>query len=94
MCSSPWMRETTYEVPKALPACPPDGCMCAWVWVPDGCGTSNMYMQGFRCNVTGATSTEPVGPGKPPVYCDGQPSECVKGPKQIIGWNRKFLAAC
>lgn len=35
--STPWKRVATYQVPKDLPACPPGGCYCAWLWVPDGC---------------------------------------------------------
>lgn len=38
---TPWKRVTTYEVPD-LPACPEEGCTCAWLWVPDGCGIPNM----------------------------------------------------
>ncbi|KAG6833641.1 hypothetical protein H0H93_013121, partial [Arthromyces matolae] len=35
MDSTPWKRLTTYSVPD-LPACPADGCICAWGWVPNG----------------------------------------------------------
>jgi len=31
--NTPWKRIVTYEIPKALPACPPAGCICAWLWV-------------------------------------------------------------
>jgi hypothetical protein len=71
-----------------MPACPPGGCTCAWLWVPHGCGIPNMYMQGFKCNVTGATSTAPVAPAKAPIYCDTDSSNCVAGAKQMIAWNQ------
>jgi hypothetical protein len=38
---TPWKRIATYDVPD-LPACPEGGCTCAWVWIPNGCGTANM----------------------------------------------------
>jgi hypothetical protein len=38
---TPWKRLATYQVPD-LPACPEEGCTCAWLWVPDGCGQPNM----------------------------------------------------
>ncbi|OXA54872.1 hypothetical protein Fcan01_11162 [Folsomia candida] len=52
-------------LPKDLPACPADGCTCAWLWVPKGCGERNMYMQGFKCKVTGSTSTRRLAPAHP-----------------------------
>ncbi|KAL3460260.1 hypothetical protein BJX64DRAFT_263498 [Aspergillus heterothallicus] len=39
---TPWRRLATYEVPQDLPACPEGGCICAWLWVPQGCGQRNM----------------------------------------------------
>jgi hypothetical protein len=71
-----------------MPACPPDGCTCAWLWVPRGCGQPNMYMQGYKCMVTGATSTTPLAKAQPPVMCDLDPSKCVVGAKQMIVWNQ------
>ena len=52
------------------------------------CGEANMYMEGFRCNVTGSTSNIPVARGKPAVWCEGEPSKCTKGAKQLIAWNQ------
>ncbi|CAJ2512527.1 Uu.00g055420.m01.CDS01 [Anthostomella pinea] len=84
---TPWKRLATYQVPADLPACPEGGCYCAWLWVPDGCGEPNMYMQNLRCHVTGSSSTRTVAPAKAPVYCaDGQ--ACVTGAKQMIAWNQ------
>jgi len=84
---SPWHRLATYQVPQDLPPCPEGGCHCAWLWVPKGCGIPNMYMQGFKCNVTGSTSTKTVAPAKPPTYC-GDGSPCVTGAKQMIAYNQ------
>ncbi|KAF2763167.1 hypothetical protein EJ05DRAFT_447590 [Pseudovirgaria hyperparasitica] len=86
---TPWQRVTTYEAPD-LPACPEEGCTCAWLWVPKGCGQPNMYMQGHKCKVTGAKPTaKKLAAAKPPVYCEGDASKCVKGAKQMIAWNQK-----
>lgn len=85
---TPWKRIATYDVPAALPACGPEGCTCAWLWVPFHCGQPNMYMQGFKCNVTGATSTIPVAPAKAPVYCADGVTPCVTGAKQMLVFNQ------
>ncbi|KAF8638893.1 hypothetical protein AX17_001945 [Amanita inopinata Kibby_2008] len=85
---TPWKRVTSYDVPAALPACPPGGCICAWGWIPNGCGEPNMYHQAFRCNVTGATGTKPVAPPQPPIWCEDEPSNCVRGSKQMLYWNQ------
>lgn len=82
--STPWKRVVNYDVPKAMPPCPQGGCICAWGWVPNHCGQPNMYMQPFKCMVTGATSTTPIAPPKPPVWCEGNPSACTKGSKQMV----------
>ncbi|KAF2100874.1 hypothetical protein NA57DRAFT_10917, partial [Rhizodiscina lignyota] len=86
---TPWHRIATYQVPKNMPACPADGCHCAWLWLPRGCGQPNMYMQGHKCMVTGATSTVPIStPAKPPVYCGDDETKCVTGSKQMAAWNQ------
>ncbi|KAI6014656.1 hypothetical protein EDC04DRAFT_2953130 [Pisolithus marmoratus] len=86
--NTPWQRVTSYDVPSAMPACPSGGCICAWVWIPNGCGEPNIYMEGFKCTVTGATSATPVGTPKAPVWCESDQSQCVQGPKQIMIWNQ------
>ncbi|KAI6101950.1 hypothetical protein F5141DRAFT_1136681 [Pisolithus sp. B1] len=83
--NTPWLRVITYDVPAAMPSCPADGCICA---IPNGCGQPNIYMEGFKCKVTNATSTAPVGTPKPPVWCEEDQSQCVQGPKQIMIWNQ------
>lgn len=85
---TPWKRLTSYDVPASMPACPPGGCICVWGWVPNGCGEPNMFHLPYRCNVTGATSTTPIGTATPPVWCENNPKECTSGPKQMIYWNQ------
>ncbi|OTA89157.1 hypothetical protein M434DRAFT_34512 [Hypoxylon sp. CO27-5] len=85
---TPWKRLATYEVPADLPPCPEGGCYCAWLWVPDGCGEPNMYMQNFRCHVTGSNSGKVVAPAKAPKYCGDDKTSCVPGAKQMIAWNQ------
>ena len=45
-------------------------------------------MQGFKCKVTGATSTRPIARAVPPEYCANNASQCVKGAKQMIVWHQ------
>lgn len=85
---TPWTRVTTYQVPAKMPPCPPGGCICSWNWIPDGCGTANMYMQGFKCNVTNSISTTPLATPKPAVWCEGAPNNCTQGAKQVMGWHQ------
>jgi hypothetical protein len=40
--NTPWKRLTDYDRPAQMPLCPEDGCICAWVWVPKGCGQPNV----------------------------------------------------
>lgn len=37
--------------------------------------------------VTGATGVQPVAPAQPPVWCEDDPSKCVKGAKQMVYFN-------
>ncbi|KAJ7142133.1 hypothetical protein C8R43DRAFT_582201 [Mycena crocata] len=85
---TPWKRITHYDVPADMPACPSGGCICAWGWVPNGCGQPNMYHLPYRCKVTGAKSNKAVGAPKPPVWCENNPGGCTSGPKQMIYWNQ------
>jgi hypothetical protein len=47
-----------------------------------------MYQLPYRCNVTNATGTNPVGVGQAPVWCEDDPTQCVQGPKQMLYWNQ------
>lgn len=31
--TSPWFRLTDYTIPKDLPPCPENGCLCTWSWI-------------------------------------------------------------
>ncbi|QKX59718.1 uncharacterized protein TRUGW13939_06860 [Talaromyces rugulosus] len=85
---TPWKRIATYEVPADLPPCPDAGCICAWGWVPQGCGEPNMYMAGYKCKVTGSSSTKQLAQAQVPKYCANDTSECVGGAKQILVMNQ------
>jgi hypothetical protein len=45
-------------------------------------------MQGFKCQVTGATNTAKLATAQAPAYCADDASKCVKGAKQMIAWNQ------
>ena len=47
-----------------------------------------MYMAGFKCKVTNSISNVALAKPNPPVWCEGNPSNCTKGAKQFIGWNQ------
>ncbi|KAF5361158.1 hypothetical protein D9758_009090 [Tetrapyrgos nigripes] len=93
--NTPWKRLATFKVPN-LPACPDDGCICAWGWVPNGCGEPNMYMFPYKCRVTGTPGTAPLAPAQPATWCEGSlgsnqagpNGQCVQGAKQMIFWNQ------
>jgi len=82
--NTPWKRIATYQVPRDLPPCPAEGCTCAWLWIPKGCGQPNMYMQGFKCRVTGSTSTRRLARAQVPRFCKNFPQNCAQGAKQMM----------
>ncbi|KAF8959707.1 hypothetical protein BDZ97DRAFT_2042242 [Flammula alnicola] len=86
--NTPWKRVLNYDVPAAMPPCPAGGCICAWGWVPNGCGQPNMYHTPYKCRVSGSSSNTPLATPKPPVWCEGNPGGCTKGAKQMIYWNQ------
>lgn len=45
-------------------------------------------MQGFKCQVSGATSTAPLAKARQPAQCEDDTSTCVAGAKQMIVWNQ------
>ncbi|KAL1949696.1 hypothetical protein VTO73DRAFT_8577 [Trametes versicolor] len=94
-----WNRFTDFSVPERMPACPEGGCHCAWFWIhsPDS-GSEQIYMNGFKCDVTGARSTVPL--AKPAVArrcgadpehgkLDAVPGNCTYGAKQPLYWLQK-----
>src|SRR6266704_6757570 len=54
----------------------------------NSCGQPNMFMQPFKCRVTGATSVTPVAAAQPPRWCEDNPNACVKGAKQMVSWHQ------
>ncbi|GAA5915517.1 hypothetical protein JCM5296_004705 [Sporobolomyces johnsonii] len=77
-------KETSFEVPAAMPACTGSNCICAWFWLANN-GTANFYMTGFNCTVTGASPTAtPIAPPQDPVFCKSNPSSCTSGSKRPI----------
>jgi hypothetical protein len=83
--NTPFYRVASFDVPRDMPACPPNGCYCSWNWLPGGCGKVNLYMQPFRCKVTNVRSTaRELASPKVPVRCDQDKSKCVKGAKGLI----------
>ena len=46
-------------------------------------------MGGFKCKVTNSISNTPLAAPKSPVWCEGNPSNCTKGAKQILAWHQQ-----
>ena len=42
----------------------------------------------YRCKVTGTPGKAAVAPGIPATWCEDNPSNCTKGPRQMIYWNQ------
>lgn len=49
------------------------------------------YMAGYKCNVTGSTSSKKVAPAQVAVYCEDDSTKCVKGAKQMVAFNRTIF---
>jgi len=61
---------------------------------PTSCGEPNMYMEPIRCRVTGANAYIPVAAAKPPVWCEDDQANCVRGPSRCstgINWMATIL---
>ncbi|TFY82132.1 hypothetical protein EWM64_g1884 [Hericium alpestre] len=94
-----WTLHTDFQVPAAMPACPEGGCTCAWFWLHSSdSGAQQMYMTGFKCTVTGATSSTPIGKPQLARRCgadpasgiqNATPSNCTDGAKQPFYWYQK-----
>ncbi|KAI0787686.1 hypothetical protein C8Q74DRAFT_1366521 [Fomes fomentarius] len=94
-----WYLNTEFEVPQ-LPACPEDGCHCAWFWVHSiDSGSQQIYMNGFKCKITGNVGTQILGKPAVPRRCGtdphqegadvAHPGNCTVGAKQPIYWYQK-----
>ncbi|PCH42354.1 hypothetical protein WOLCODRAFT_137865 [Wolfiporia cocos MD-104 SS10] len=90
-----WYLNTAFQVPQDMPACPEGGCTCAWTWIhSDNSGAEQLYMNGFHCDITGATSTTPIGKPMLPRRCGADPTQnqeanpgnCTIGPKYMMYW--------
>ncbi|WWD04019.1 hypothetical protein V865_002082 [Kwoniella europaea PYCC6329] len=84
--NSVWERQISYKIPSGMPPCPSGGCLCSWNWIHQGGHGEGypyeIYNVIYRCTVTGSTnSANKVQRGAIPNKCDGNPSNCVKGPK-------------
>ncbi|KAH9948617.1 hypothetical protein B0H21DRAFT_231728 [Amylocystis lapponica] len=94
-----WYLNTEFSIPSNMPACPEGGCICAWFWIhsPDSGGEQN-YMNGFRCQVTGASASTPIGKNMVARRCGADPNNgrpnadlgnCTVGPKQPFYWYQQ-----
>lgn len=72
-------RDTTFEIPANLPACPGGECTCAWFWQGKN-SALEMYMTGFRCNVQGGVVTTDFPKPAPPRR------GAISGPTQPMYW--------
>jgi len=90
-----WTLNTEFSVPAAMPACPAGGCTCAWFWIhSDKSGAEQMYMNGFHCDVSGATNSTPIGTPMLARRCGADPDQneaanpgnCTIGPKNPMYW--------
>ncbi|KAN0097976.1 hypothetical protein V8E55_002422 [Tylopilus felleus] len=85
--NTPYELTATYAVPSGMPSCHSGGCICT---IPNGCGQRNMYMFPYRCRVIpDSTPPKAIGTPKPARWCEDDPSQSVKGPKQIMIWHQK-----
>lgn len=48
-----------------------------------------MYMQGFKCMVTGTPGDASLATAQPPVWCEDEDDLCTKGAKQMVFWQQK-----
>jgi hypothetical protein len=82
-----WKVNTPFQIPKDMPPCPEGGCICAWHWIHSvDSGSAQMYMNGFRCKVTGSTANTPVSKPVVPKRCTGDLSKCNQGAQQPLYW--------
>ncbi|ORY51762.1 hypothetical protein BCR35DRAFT_310676 [Leucosporidium creatinivorum] len=79
-------KVTSFDIPKRLPPCSGDKCICAWFWLANN-GTANFYMTGFDCTVTDSPSNAlPIVAPQDPVFCAADNSTCMptKGAKRPL----------
>ncbi|GAA6007472.1 hypothetical protein JCM11491_004174 [Sporobolomyces phaffii] len=78
-------RVTSFEIPKQLPKCSGDKCICAWLWLANN-GTGNFYMTGFDCSVEPGSDPLPILPPVDPEFCPSTNDTCIpaKGAKRPL----------
>ncbi|KAG8884257.1 hypothetical protein FRB97_004762 [Tulasnella sp. 331] len=86
--TSPWVTETYYQVPVAMPACTGDYCHCAWFWIHnDDSGSEQNYMTAFRCKITNVSSqAKKIAAAQVPRFCPNDPSNCTTTAMQPFYW--------
>ncbi|EIW57516.1 uncharacterized protein TRAVEDRAFT_29586 [Trametes versicolor FP-101664 SS1] len=93
-----WYQNTAFDVPS-LPACPEGGCHCAWFWIHSiDSGAEQIYMNAFKCKVTGDVGTQPLGKPALPRRCgpdpdnglpDARPENCTLNAKLPMYWYQQ-----
>jgi hypothetical protein len=87
---SPWFLNNQFQIPEGLQTCPDGGCICAWFWIHAiDSGSEQMYMNPFRCTVSGKTGSKPIGKPSLARRCENNPSNCTVGPVNPIYWHQK-----
>lgn len=85
----PWFKHVDFQIPKDLPACPPEGCLCSWGWIHSiYAGSQQNYHLVYRCKVDGATNTLPLPKANIANKCHypSDTSNCTIGAKQPHYW--------
>jgi hypothetical protein len=81
-------RDIEFDIPAGLPPCPAGGCHCMWGWVHSAnSGSSQMYTNVFRCNVTNADPNGmPIPPPQVARKCPFDKNNCTVGSRQMHYW--------
>ncbi|KZV72373.1 hypothetical protein PENSPDRAFT_576158 [Peniophora sp. CONT] len=92
-----WSMHTYFQVPDNMPPCPDGKCTCAFFWGHQAdSGSAQIYMNGFQCNMAGATNTQALPLGEPARRCGNDiylnraadPANCTIGAKQPNYWDQ------
>ncbi|GAA5915911.1 hypothetical protein JCM6882_001760 [Rhodosporidiobolus microsporus] len=78
-----WTRETEFSIPKNMPACSGEYCICSWHWIARQ-DLPNNYMTGFLCKIDGATSTARWQEPQDATWCGDDSSNCIAGAKRPL----------
>ncbi|KAI0316452.1 hypothetical protein OF83DRAFT_1060339 [Amylostereum chailletii] len=56
-----WNLHTSFDIPDNLPPCPNGKCICGFFWGHQAdSGSEQIFMNGFQCNIDGATGSQPL----------------------------------